>query len=118
MFPTEQSFDYDAISQRNAQLLTAYLKATLLSGGAEPSEEVQKDIAERIQQSMTDQLGLLAEVKRLYGVLDGFKRSHMPLAGEPGAPVLCTGCSLHGAQVLWPCETYRGASAALPERRP
>lgn len=118
MFPAEQVFDYDTVSKRNAQFLAAYLKAAFMSGGAEPSEEVQRDIAERIQQSMTDQLGLLAEVKRLYEALEGFKRAHMPLAGQPGAPVLCTGCSLHGAQVPWPCETYRGASAALPERKP
>lgn len=116
--PSTEHFDYDTVSKRNAQLMVVYLKATLLSGGAEPSEAVQQEIAERIQQSMTDQLLLLAEVRRLYEVLENFKRTHMPLPGVPGAPVLCEGCSLHGAQVPWPCETYTQAGKALPERRP
>jgi hypothetical protein len=114
----DQTFDYETVSKRNSEFLVAYLKLTFGSAGGALDEAAAESLSGKLMQSMTDQLMLLGEVKRLYEVLDGFKRGHMPLAGEPGAPVLCTGCSLHGAQVPWPCETYQAASKALPERRP
>lgn len=66
---------------------------------------------------LKDAAASLGEISRLHHELEQLQRKHMPLAGEPGAPVVCTGCSLHGAQVPWPCETYAFTAANLPERR-
>ena len=114
----DQTFDLSTISKRNADNLMSYLKCSLPGPGGARDETAAIALSTALPQSMTDQLMLLAEVKRLYEVLDGLKRTHMPLAGEPGAPVVCTGCSLHGAQVPWPCEVYSTVASAMPERRP
>jgi hypothetical protein len=86
--------------------------------GSAPNPDAAKKFTEGFQHFIADQQSLLAEVKRLYEVLESFKRAHMPLAGEPGAPAVCTSCSMHGGQVPWPCEIYRVASRALPDRKP
>lgn len=114
----DQTFDLETISKRNADSLMSYLKCSLPGPGGARDEASAVALLRGLPQAMADQLMLMAEIKRLYDALEGFKRAHMPLAGEPGAPVLCTGCSLHGAQVPWPCEVYSAASAAMPERRP
>jgi hypothetical protein len=116
--PLDQKFDLDEIGKRNADFLVTYIKLSFSAPGTEPDPEMAQALPKKLIQALTDQAALLSEVKRLYGVLEGFKRGHMPLPGDPGAPVLCTGCSLHGARVLWPCETYKGADSALPERKP
>jgi hypothetical protein len=118
MHPLDQVFDYETISKRNADFLITYLKMSFLAPGTEPDPGVMEELPKKLTQLLTDQVLLLGEVKRVHAVLEGFKGKHMPLAGTPGAPVLCTGCSLHGAQVLWPCETYKLSDAALPERKP
>jgi hypothetical protein len=114
----DQKFDYESVSLRNGDFLVAYLKMTFAAAGAKPDPDAARGLHEKLMQSLNDQALLLGEVKRLYDVLEGLKRRHMPLAGEAGAPVLCTGCSLHGGRVPWPCETYKGADSALPEHRP
>lgn len=113
----DKTFDYETVSKRNADFLMSYIKLSFGRQGGAADEADAHALFAGLPQSMTDQLMSLSEVKRLYEVLEGLKRKHMPLAGEPGALVLCTGCSLHGAQVPWPCETYQSASKALPERR-
>ena len=114
--PEVKPFNLAEVTRRNADFLVAYL--TIAMGGVRPDEEQSHEISKRLIEHLTDSAQALDEIKRLYAVLEELQRRHMPLAGTPGAAVLCEGCSLHGAQVPWPCETYTQAGKALPERRP
>jgi hypothetical protein len=108
-------FNYKDAVERNGKFLIAYLKSAV---GGERSFDDAEAAAKLLHGFIGDSMGAIGEVQRLYTVLDGLKRRHMPLPGEPGAPVKCTSCSMHGAEVLWPCEPYKTADAALPEGWP
>jgi hypothetical protein len=108
--PTEK-FDLTSVMRRNAQILGAYLKVSF----GDQSDMVVGKLAEGLPQMIRDFIATTGEVQRMYEALKGMKGKHMPFAGEPGAPAICTSCSLHGGQVPWPCETYNAAVAALPE---
>lgn len=111
-----EAFDYQAAIQRNGTFLAAYLKSSF---GLNDTTFDDPEVAAKLMHGFVkDSVAAMGEVKRLYIVLDGQKRRHLPLPGSPGAPVKCTSCSLHGAEVLWPCEPYTTADKALPEGWP
>lgn len=112
-----ETYDFEQINKRNAEFLVTFVKLSLTGARGDMAEPLAVSLFAALPQSLCDQSMALVEIKRLYDVMEGLKRHHMPLAGEPGAPVLCTGCSMHGTQVPWPCETYQVADKALPERR-
>lgn len=111
-----EPFDLTKALMRNADFLVDFVHLSV-GGGAPTTEQVEKHRG-LLLGVVQDHGGALEEIKRLYGVLEGFRSRHMPHAGEPGAPAMCTTCSLSGTQVPWPCEIFNAASAALPERRP
>lgn len=114
--PTIEPFNYRNVSKRQAEFMVGYIKAAF--GIDESWATDPEQTAKQMQGFMTDAAELLGEVKRLYDAFDSLKRKHMPHPGEPGAPVKYTACSLHGAEVLWPCETYKAADSTLPEGWP
>lgn len=104
-----------AASKRAAGFISDYLRAALL--GEDTFDDAERT-AKQMRDFMKDATASLAEIERLYRVLDGLRRRHMPLAGEAGAPVVCTTCSMHGAPTPWPCETYKTVDSAMPEGWP
>jgi hypothetical protein len=106
-----ETYDLEAVTKRNGDFMVGYLKMAF--GREEP--DFKEKFTSRFQQFVTDAASSIAEIQRLYVLLDGLRRRHMPHPGEPGAPVVCTSCSMHGGQVPWPCETFKAADAAIPE---
>ena len=110
-------FDLDAALRRNAEFVVAVVEFGFTNDPA-----VREAAAERYKaqwaQSLQDHAEALEEIKRLHGMLRALREQHLPFAGEAGAPAMCTACSLHGAQIAWPCDLYRTITAALPERKP
>jgi hypothetical protein len=110
-----EPFDLEAVTTRNAEFLMTYISMAQ-PGGAD--DRVKARLPQQLSGWIGDSADLITEVQRLYGVLRSLRDQHLPLAGEPGAEAICTGCSLHGTRMPWPCETYRAVTGALPERRP
>lgn len=112
----KEPFNFKSVNERNGEFVLSILKLSFGQPDIDFTDE--KTVHERLMTFVADSAKSLAEVDRLYKVLDGQKRRHLPMPGEPGAPVKCISCSLHGAEVLWPCEPYKTADAALPEGWP
>jgi hypothetical protein len=116
--PPAKEFDLAAVEASHGEFLATYLQISLGAAPPDPGSDQAKSTAKQMGEFMVNAISALGEVKRLYGVLESLQRKHLPMAGEPGAPTMCTGCSLHGAQAPWPCEVYATVTKALPERRP
>lgn len=115
--PIAAPFDYEAVSKRQADFMLAFLKSVL--GGPDPSTgpDAARVFKDGFNKFLADAGDSLSEVKRLHDRLNELKSRHMPFAGTPGAPAKCTTCSMHGAEVAWPCEVYTFADASLPTAR-
>lgn len=111
-----QEYDRAAVTRRSTAFAAEFLKAAL-TGGSMEDEAAERKFAEGFKDLLADSLASLKEVTRLYARFEELKRRHLPFAGEPGAPALCTACSLHGGQLAWPCEVYRFADASVPKER-
>ncbi len=111
-----EPFDLTAVIRRNADYLASQLEVALTRTA--PNEEAREKFTKQWVASLKDTAALIEEVKRLYRVLQHLKEAHLPFAGNPGEPVICTACSLEGARVPWPCEVYRTVTAALPACTP
>lgn len=114
------AFDLDTVNRRISDTARALIKAMVITGEAErieSDEAAQRRFNDQLVHLVTDAVAATGELRRLYGRFEELQRRHAPFAGEPGAPAMCTACSLRGEQVPWPCEVYNFAAKSLPERR-
>lgn len=115
--PTHRPFDLEKARTRTLDTTSVLLKLVLIPSEAAAfaaDPEAQHRWSQRLRELTTDALEATGEVARLYAQFRELQRRHMPIAGEPGAAAMCSSCSLHGAQVPWPCEVYNFAGKALP----
>lgn len=109
--------DLEAISRRNAETMVAYLKIAFVR---EPDATVDPAEGSALMKNLLEGLGdnaaLAAEVKRLRAQRQKIRDIHAPEnSSDPAAPgAYCTGCSLHGARVMWPCPTWKAAQDEQP----
>lgn len=107
--PTAE-IDFDAISKRNADTLVGYLKMTLLRAPGEmPDREEANTFMKNVLEGLGDNNILATEVKRLRDQRQKIRDLHPPVnSKDPAAPgAVCTGCSVYGARVEWPCPTWK-----------
>lgn len=102
--------DLDAISKRNGETMIAYLKlAFTRQPGATPDPIEASALMKGLVEGLGDTAALGSEVQRLRGQRQKVRDIHAPEnSSDPAAPgAYCTGCSLHGARVMWPCPTFK-----------
>lgn len=102
------AIDFDEITKRNNDTAVTLLKLMFRRPGELPDEEDGKDFMKGVMAGIHDNLVLIAEVKHLREKRQKIRDIHSPAnSGDPNAPgAICTGCSLHGARVMWPCPTW------------
>ena len=118
--PPPAPFDYTIVKERISNAARTLMTAMIIPAEAErlmTDEIAGKQFADQLIHLVGDAMSTAGEVRRLYGRFEELQRKHVPFAGEPGAPAVCTGCSLHGVPVPWPCEVYNFAAKSLPESR-
>jgi len=109
-FDPTTPIDLDAISKRNEDAVVAYLKLTLLRApGETPDREEARTFMKNVLEGLGDNNILAVEVKRLREQRQKIRDLHPPVnSKDPAAPgAICTGCSVYGARVPWPCATWR-----------
>lgn len=103
--------DLEAIRTRNSAVIVSVISMTL---GVKTLADVDPSLLwKQIMESLADVAVLGAEVNKLRDQLRTIRDLHSPAAsGDPtfqGA--ICTGCSLEGARVAWPCPTWKATEA-------
>lgn len=84
-----------------------------------PGTTLDRAAGQDILKSLTDGIGAgsqaCTEVTRLRTAFTALRDSHRPKPhADPTAPgSLCAACSLHGALIAWPCETWTVADRTL-----
>lgn len=106
-----QPSSYEETSARMGEFFLTYMKAML--GDKALLDSGPENIMNVFGQFITDSTFMVGEVDRLRKVLQGMLTDHLPHPGEPGAPVICGYCSMHGARIEWPCGTYKAAQKGL-----
>ena len=118
--PPTAPFDHATVKERISRAGLTLVKAMIIPAEAErlmADESAGAKFGDQLMHLVGDAMSTSGEVGRLYGRFEELQRKHAPFAGEPGAPAVCTGCSLYGVQVPWPCDVYNFATKSLPERR-
>jgi hypothetical protein len=110
------TIDFDEISKRNAETTVALLELMFRPDGEMPDENASKDFMTGVIAGLQDNLALIAEVKRLRERRHKIRDLHSPAnSGNPAAPgAICTGCSVYGARVMWPCPTWNATEDPNP----
>lgn len=102
--------DLDAISKRNGETVLAYLKLMLMRQPGDTPDPVEANaLMKGLVEALKDASVLGAEVEKLRRQRQQVRDIHAPEnSSDPSAPgAYCTGCSLHGARVMWPCPTFK-----------
>lgn len=116
-FDPTAPIDLDAIGKRNAETVVAYMKMTLLrTPETMPTPEEANTFMKNVLEGLGDNSMLTAEVKRLRGQRQKTRDIHSPAnSSDPAAPgAVCTGCSVYGARVAWPCPTWKATEDPNP----
>lgn len=101
--------DIDAISKRNAETVVTFLEMSLVrEPDQQPDPEKASAFMKNVLEGLSDTARLAGEVKRMRDQRQKVRDIHSPAnSSDPAAPgAICTGCSLHGARVMWPCPTW------------
>lgn len=77
--------------------------------------EAGKEFAASVREALLAGSAACAEITRMRTALTSLRDNHRPRPhadpNQPGA--LCTACSLHGALIAWPCETWTAVDQVL-----
>ncbi|MFJ6667466.1 hypothetical protein [Streptomyces sp. NPDC091383] len=107
-------FNVDTATKAISAALIGFVRISL-----DPSVKDDRAAGDEIIGAIKDAIlvgsSACAEVKRLQDVLAAMRNRHQPRPHlDPSAPgALCAACSLHGALITWPCDTWKGADHAL-----
>lgn len=112
---TPAPFNLDTAQKDIGEALLGFLRISLDGASLKDDPEAGRQIFESIKDSIVAGLGACGEVKRLYEALTGLRDTHRPRPHlDPTAPgALCAACSLHGALITWPCETWTAIDRTL-----
>lgn len=99
--------DLGQVKERNADLIIRVVELTLLR--KTPTHDEGMAFWKSIIASLTDACDVIGEVERLRETRQKTRDIHMPQpSADPDVPgAVCTGCSIHGARVAWPCATWK-----------
>lgn len=109
MDPFSAALDFDEITARNRDTTVNLVKLMFLgSPDQEPSAAEGEALMKSLAMGLSDTMKLIGEVKRLREGRQKIRDIHSPAnSNDPAAPgAICTGCSLHGSRVAWPCPTW------------
>lgn len=101
--------DLDEISKRNVAVLVSVIELTFRPPGSPlPSAATADGLWKQMLACLGDTPVLVGEVTSLRNRIQQVRDIHVPIAsGDPSfAGAICTGCSLHGDRVAWPCATW------------
>ncbi|MGW4493826.1 hypothetical protein [Streptomyces sp. NPDC004376] len=107
-------FDLDTANKAISTALISFVRMSL-----DPTVKDDPTAGEQIIGAIKDAIlagsNACAEVKRLQGEFTAMRDKHQPRPHlDPSTPgALCAACSLHGALIAWPCETWKAADRAL-----
>jgi hypothetical protein len=101
------TFDLDEIRERNRACTEAVVRLAILR--ETPSDGEGPVIRGLIVKSVADVAVLGSEIEKLRAGRQKARDIHMPqTSSDPAVPgAICTGCSVHGAVVAWPCATWK-----------
>ena len=99
--------DLGPVKERNADLIMRVVELTLLRKTPTPDEGMA--FWKNLITALTDTCDVIGEVERLREGRQRARDIHIPQASaDPAVPgAVCTGCSVHGALVAWPCATWK-----------
>lgn len=117
---TPTPFNLDTAQKDISGALLGFLRMSFGGDEAKNDPEAGQQLIDAIKDSITAGLSACTEVKRLLDGLGALRNRHQPRPhadqSTPGA--LCAACSLHGAIVAWPCETWTAADQLLTHGQP
>ncbi|NUS26097.1 MAG: hypothetical protein HOV92_18000 [Streptomyces sp.] len=108
-------FNLDTAQTDISNALIGFLRISLDADKVKNDPDAGRQIFESIKDSITAGLAACGEVKRLLDGVAALRDRHQPRPHadptQPGA--LCSTCSLNGAIVAWPCDTWTGVDRLL-----
>jgi hypothetical protein len=101
------ALDLNEIRERNRRCAESIVRITFLH--EVPSQSEGDAFWEALIKSLADVASLGAEIDRLRASRQKVRDIHVPQASsDPSVPgAVCTGCSVHGVMVAWPCATWK-----------
>ena len=107
---TPPPVDLAVIRERNSACITDLVTMTVLR--KMPSAAEGPAMWERLVESLRDVVVMGGEIERLRAGRYKIRDIHAPApSGDPSVQgAICTGCSLHGSLVTWPCVTWNAVA--------
>ena len=104
-----EAIDLDAITRRNSDAVVDLVTLTFRAPDTAPDPEVAQAFMTKVIASLGDGSSLINEIKRLRDQRQKVRDIHTPAnSHDPAAPgAVCTGCSMYGSRVEWPCPTWK-----------
>jgi hypothetical protein len=104
---TAPDLDLDEIRERNGRCVEAAVRVMILRETPSDAEDVS--FGRLLIESLRDVTVLGSEIDRLRASRQKVRDIHVPQASsDPSVPgAVCTGCSVHGVMVAWPCATWK-----------
>lgn len=118
--PAPAPFNLNIAEKAITDALIGFVRISLDGASLKDDPEAGQRIFESIKDSILAGSNACAEVKRLQAEFTGLRDSHRPRPhADPSTPgALCEACSLNGALISWPCETWKTADKALTHNQP
>jgi hypothetical protein len=109
------TLDLEEIRERNRRCTETAVRVMLLR--ETPSEAEGSAFGMLLIESLKDVATLGAEIEKLRSSRQKVRDIHVPQASsDPSIPgAICTGCSVHGVMVVWPCATWKAMEDLVTE---
>ncbi|MGW2692401.1 hypothetical protein ACWC3Y_11125 [Streptomyces sp. NPDC001296] len=113
--PAPAPFDLTDTQKTISNALVGFVQLSLGGDAIKNDPETGRQFFEAIKDSIVAGMAACGEVKRLTEALTGLRDKHQPRPHlDPTTPgALCAACSLHGALIAWPCETWTAVDKTL-----
>lgn len=113
--PAPAPFNLDTAQKDISSALVGFVQLSLNAIALKDDPDAGRQFFDAIKDSIVAGMAACAEVKRLLDAFTGLRDKHQPRPhldpSKPGA--LCAACSLHGALISWPCETWTAIDQTL-----
>jgi hypothetical protein len=124
MMPTQlpdpnKPYDNDTTMKTVSGALIKLVMMGFRDPATPPSDVDGEELMTAIREGLLGGTLACAEVNRMREALKVLRDAHRPRPhADPTAPgALCETCSLHGALIVWPCETWRAADQILTKNQ-